>query len=122
VIGIIRKGRSRDRSGQSPRRSAAGTRRIAFGRELYIERDDFMENPPKKFFRLSPGTEVRLRTPISSSAGSDSRTRHEVVELALHLRSRDPRAATRPDGRRSGQCMWLTCAPSGALPPLVAGS
>src|SRR5437899_8876292 len=40
---------------------AAGTRRIAFGRELYIERDDFMENPPKKFFRLAPGTEVRLR-------------------------------------------------------------
>src|SRR5713226_32842 len=39
----------------------AGSRRIAFGRELYIERDDFMENPPKKFFRLSPGTEVRLR-------------------------------------------------------------
>src|SRR6516164_9875091 len=40
---------------------AAGTRRIRFGRELYIERDDFMENPPKKFFRLSPGAEVRLR-------------------------------------------------------------
>ena len=40
---------------------AAGMRKIAFGRELYIERDDFMENPPKKFFRLSPGTEVRLR-------------------------------------------------------------
>src|SRR6185437_3951280 len=39
----------------------AGTRRIRFGRELYIERDDFMENPPKKFFRLSPGAEVRLR-------------------------------------------------------------
>ncbi|MDQ9785853.1 glutamine--tRNA ligase, partial [Serratia marcescens] len=40
---------------------SAGTRKIAFGRELYIEQDDFMENPPKKFFRLSPGTEVRLR-------------------------------------------------------------
>ena len=40
---------------------AAGTRRIRFGRELFIERDDFMENPPKKFFRLSPGAEVRLR-------------------------------------------------------------
>src|SRR6201988_4658088 len=39
----------------------AGTRKIAFGRELYIEQDDFMENPPKKFFRLSPGNEVRLR-------------------------------------------------------------
>src|SRR6202051_374900 len=44
-----------------PADPAAATRRIAFGRELYIERDDFMENPPKKFFRLSPGTEVRLR-------------------------------------------------------------
>ena len=40
---------------------SAGTRRIAFGRELYIEQEDFMENPPKKFFRLSPGREVRLR-------------------------------------------------------------
>ena len=40
---------------------AAGARRIRFGRELYVERDDFMENPPKKFFRLSPGREVRLR-------------------------------------------------------------
>src|SRR5205807_854194 len=40
---------------------AAGKRRIRFGREIFIEHDDFMENPPKKFFRLSPGTEVRLR-------------------------------------------------------------
>ncbi|HEY6994422.1 MAG TPA: glutamine--tRNA ligase/YqeY domain fusion protein [Xanthobacteraceae bacterium] len=39
----------------------AGTRRIRFGRELYVERDDFMESPPKKFYRLSPGREVRLR-------------------------------------------------------------
>src|ERR1700751_1034291 len=38
-----------------------GTRKIPFGRELYIAQDDFMENPPKKFFRLSPGNEVRLR-------------------------------------------------------------
>src|SRR5437773_3169588 len=44
-----------------PDEQAAGTRRIRFGRELYIERDDFMEHPPKKFFRLSPGAEVRLR-------------------------------------------------------------
>ncbi|MBS0245386.1 MAG: glutamine--tRNA ligase/YqeY domain fusion protein [Proteobacteria bacterium] len=40
---------------------AAGSRKIKFGRELFIEQDDFMENPPKKFFRLSPGMEVRLR-------------------------------------------------------------
>jgi glutaminyl-tRNA synthetase len=38
-----------------------GSRKIKFGREIYIEQEDFMENPPKKFFRLSPGTEVRLR-------------------------------------------------------------
>ena len=49
-----------------PEDATAGTRRIRFGRELFIERDDFMENPPKQFFRLSPGTEVRLRYPISS--------------------------------------------------------
>lgn len=44
-----------------PAREDMGIRRIPFGRELYIERDDFMENPPKKFFRLAPGREVRLR-------------------------------------------------------------
>jgi glutaminyl-tRNA synthetase len=44
-----------------PDDASAGTRRIGFGRELFVERDDFMENPPKKFFRLSPGAEVRLR-------------------------------------------------------------
>ncbi len=44
-----------------PDNPASGTRRIRFGRELFIERDDFMENPPKKFFRLAPGREVRLR-------------------------------------------------------------
>jgi glutaminyl-tRNA synthetase len=41
--------------------SDAGTRKVAFSRELWIERDDFMENPPKKFFRMAPGREVRLR-------------------------------------------------------------
>jgi len=45
----------------NPENASAGTRQIPFSRELYIERDDFMEVPPKKFFRLSPGTEVRLR-------------------------------------------------------------
>jgi glutaminyl-tRNA synthetase len=45
----------------NPEDSAAGVRRIPFSREHYIERDDFMENPPKKFFRLAPGGEVRLR-------------------------------------------------------------
>ena len=45
----------------NPEDPSAGTRQVPFSRELYIERDDFMENPPKKFFRLQPGGEVRLR-------------------------------------------------------------
>ena len=45
----------------NPEDPSAGTRPIPFAREIYIERDDFMEDPPKKFFRLSPGAEVRLR-------------------------------------------------------------
>jgi glutaminyl-tRNA synthetase len=79
---------------------AAGTRRIAFGREIYIEQDDFMENPPKKFFRLSPGTEVRLRYAyfvtcrevVKDAAGN-------VVELRCTY---DPatRGGNAPDGRK----------------------
>lgn len=45
----------------NPEDESAGTREIPFGREIYIEQDDFMENPPKKYFRLAPGQEVRLR-------------------------------------------------------------
>jgi glutaminyl-tRNA synthetase len=45
----------------NPEDPAAGTRRVPFSRELFIEREDFMEDPPKKFFRLAPGREVRLR-------------------------------------------------------------
>ena len=77
---------------------AAGTRKIAFGRELYIEQDDFMENPPKKFFRLSPGTEVRLRyayfikcrEAIKNAAG-------EVIELRCTY---DPATKRRQRARR----------------------
>src|SRR5438034_1220804 len=45
----------------NPEDPSAGTRKVPFSRVLYIERDDFREDPPKKFFRLSPGKEVRLR-------------------------------------------------------------
>jgi glutaminyl-tRNA synthetase len=79
---------------------AAGTRRIRFSRELFIERDDFMENPPKKFFRLSPGREVRLRYAyfvtcrevIKNSAG-------ETTALRCTY---DPatRGGNAPDGRK----------------------
>ncbi len=45
----------------NPEDPAAGTRQVPFSRELYIEREDFLEEPPKKFYRLAPGREVRLR-------------------------------------------------------------
>jgi len=92
---------------------AAGTRKIAFSRELYIERDDFMENPPKKFFRLSPGNEVRLRyayfitcrEAVKNAAG-------EIVELRCTY---DPatRGGNAPDGRKVKATMhWLSAAKS----------
>jgi glutaminyl-tRNA synthetase len=90
---------------------AAGTRKIRFGRELYVERDDFMENPPKKFFRLSPGKEVRLRYAyfvtcrdvVKNSAG-------EVIELRC---SYDPatRGGNAPDGRKVQATLhWVSAA------------
>jgi len=92
---------------------SAGTRRIAFGRELYIEQEDFMENPPKKFFRLSPGREVRLRyayfikctNVVKNAAG-------EIVELRCTY---DPatRGGNAPDGRKVKATMhWLPAAQS----------
>jgi glutaminyl-tRNA synthetase len=89
----------------------AGMRRIRFGRELYIERDDFMENPPKKFYRLSPGREVRLRYAyfitcrevVKDSTG-------EVIELRC---SYDPqtRGGNAPDGRKVQATLhWVSAA------------
>jgi glutaminyl-tRNA synthetase len=92
---------------------AAGTRKITFSRELYIEQDDFMENPPKKFFRLSPGTEVRLRyayfikctSVVKDAAGN-------VVELRCTY---DPatKGGNAPDGRKVKATMhWLSASHS----------
>jgi glutaminyl-tRNA synthetase len=96
-----------------PDNPEAGTRKIAFGRELYIEQDDFMESPPKKFFRLSPGNEVRLRyayfircTDVVKNAAG------EVVELRCTY---DPatRGGNSPDGRKVKATMhWLPAAQS----------
>jgi glutaminyl-tRNA synthetase len=92
---------------------SAGKRNIVFSRELFIERDDFMENPPKKFFRLSPGNEVRLRYAyfitcrdvVKNAAG-------DIVELRC---SYDPatRGGNAPDGRKVKATMhWLSASHS----------
>jgi glutaminyl-tRNA synthetase len=86
-----------------------GSRKVPFSRELYIERDDFMENPPKKFFRLAPGREVRLRygffitctDVVKNEAG-------EITELRCTY---DPatRGGDSPDGRKvQGTIHWVS--------------
>ena len=93
----------------NPEDPEAGARKLPFSRELYIERDDFMEDPPRKFFRLGPGREVRLRygyfitcsDVIKDDAG-------EVVELRCTY---DPetRGGQAPDGRRvRGTIHWVS--------------
>jgi glutaminyl-tRNA synthetase len=90
---------------------AQGTRTVPFARELYIERDDFMEDPPKKFFRLAPGREVRLRygyfitcrEAVKDAAG-------EVMELRCTY---DPatRGGNAPDGRKvKATIHWVSAA------------
>ena len=92
---------------------AAGTRKIRFGRELFIERDDFMENPPKKFFRLSPGTEVRLRYAYFITCREVVKDGNgEVTELRC---SYDPatRGGNAPDGRKvKATIHWVSAADS----------
>jgi glutaminyl-tRNA synthetase len=92
-----------------PENPEAGTRRIRFGRELYIERDDFMENPPKKFFRLSPGTEVRLRYAYFITCREVKKdAAGEVVELRCTY---DPatKGGNAPDGRKVKATMhWVS--------------
>lgn len=96
-----------------PDNPEAGTRKIAFGRELYIERDDFMENPPKKFFRLSPGNEVRLRYAyFIKCTGVVKDDAGEIVELRATY---DPatKGGNAPDGRKVKATMhWLPAAQS----------
>jgi len=95
----------------NPEDATAGTRRVRFGRELYVELDDFMEYPPAKFYRLSPGREVRLRYAyfvtcrevVKNAAG-------EVVELICTY---DPatRGGNAPDRRKVQATLhWVAAA------------
>ncbi|MDH3232696.1 MAG: glutamine--tRNA ligase/YqeY domain fusion protein, partial [Alphaproteobacteria bacterium] len=95
----------------NPEDASAGTRKVPFGRELWIERDDFMEDPPKKFFRLGPGREVRLRyayfitcTDVVKDAAG------EIAELRCTY---DPatKGGDAPDGRKvRGTLHWVSAA------------
>jgi glutaminyl-tRNA synthetase len=94
----------------NPEDDAAGKRKIPFSRVLYIERDDFMEVPPKKFFRLSPGTEVRLRygyilkceRVVKNDAG-------DIVELRATI-DRESLTGTTAGRRVKGTIHWVSAA------------
>jgi glutaminyl-tRNA synthetase len=95
----------------NPEDLSAGTRQVPFSRVLFIERDDFMENPPKKFFRLSPGKEVRLRCAYFVTCTDVIKDeRGHIVELRCTY---DPatRGGDAPDGRRVKATLhWVSAA------------
>ena len=93
----------------NPEDPSAGSRKIYFTKELYIERDDFMEEPPKKFFRLAPGTEVRMRYGFFIRC-TDVIKDAEGNILELHC-TYDPatRGGNSPDGRKvKGTIHWAS--------------
>jgi glutaminyl-tRNA synthetase len=96
----------------NPEDAAAGTRKVPFSRVLYIERDDFMESPPKEFFRLAPGREVRLRYAffITCTGVVKDPATGEVTELRCTY---DPatRGGDAPDGRKPKATMHWVSAP-----------
>ncbi len=95
----------------NPEDPTAGTRKVPFSRELYIERDDFMEDPPKKFFRLAPGREVRLRYAYFITCREVVKDDDgEIVELRCTY---DPetRGGDAPDGRKVKATLhWVSAA------------
>ena len=91
-----------------------GTRRVPFSRELFIERDDFMEDPPRKFFRFAPGREVRLRYAcLVTCTGVDRDPRTGAVVGIRGRYDPDSRGGKAPDGRKvKGTVHWV-CARKG---------
>jgi glutaminyl-tRNA synthetase len=98
----------------NPEDASAGTRTVPFSRDLYIEQDDFMEDPPKKFFRMAPGREVRLRYAYFITCEDVIKDPHtgEITELRCTY---DPatRGGDAPDGRKvRGTLHWVSAAHS----------
>ena len=96
----------------NPEDASAGTRQVPFSRVIYIERDDFMENPPKQFFRLSPGREVRLRYAYFIKCADVFRDeKGEVVELRCTYDPATRGGDSPPDGRKVKATLhWVSAA------------
>ena len=90
----------------------AGNRQVPFGRELWVEREDFMEDPPRKFYRLAPGREVRLRYAFFLTCREAIKDENgDVVELRCTY---DPetRGGNAPDGRKVKATLHWVSAPT----------
>lgn len=94
----------------NPEDAEAGTRPVAFSRELYIEREDFMEDAPKKFFRLKPGQEVRLRYGyLVTCTGCEKDPETGEVSAVTCIYDPETRGGNAPDGRRvKGTIHWVS--------------
>lgn len=91
-----------------PQQPEMGCRQIPFSRELYIERDDFMEDPPKKFFRLGPGREVRLRNSYVIKCNDFICDEHGKI-IELHCTHDAATLGAAPEGRKvKGIIHWVS--------------
>lgn len=95
----------------NPEDPSAGTRSVPFTRELWIERDDFMEDPPTKFFRLAPGREVRLRSAYFITCTDVVKDADGAVAELRCTYDPETRGGSSPDGRKvKGTLHWLSAA------------
>lgn len=92
-----------------PQKPELGTRTLPFGREIYIERNDFLEDPPRKFFRLGPGREVRLRYGYYLTCVSYEKDENGNVTLLHCTYDPETRGGSSPDGRKvKGTIHWVS--------------
>ena len=96
---------------ENPENPEAGKRTVEFSRELYIEADDFMEEPPKKYFRLSPGREVRLKSAYYVTCTSFEKDEYGNVTCVHCTYDPETRGGDSPDGRKvKGTIHWVSAA------------
>jgi len=93
----------------NPENPAQGTRKILFGKELFIEREDFMEEPPKKYFRLKPGGEVRLKSAYYVTCVGCEKDENGNITVVHCSYDPESRGGETPDGRKvKGTIQWVS--------------
>jgi glutaminyl-tRNA synthetase len=95
----------------NPEDPEAGTRKVSFSREIFIDQNDFMEDPPKKYFRLSPGKEVRLKYAYYVTCKNVIKDEHGEIKELICTYDPESRGGDSPDGRKvKGTIQWVDAA------------